>query len=161
MACTVVAAAGCAGRRTSGTTPLPPPAVVHGSRTDATTRAGAFDGYVVDDRCRERDCFGVRGSGAAWFEGDKPLVGFDDATIRERWRGMIIGAIARPSVGTSGFGGYCRDGGLFVEIDDWRDLDGAVASVGALLAQGGWRDEVAICVQAPSHPVDLEARRRR
>lgn len=161
VACTVVAAGGCAARRTNGATPLPPPAVVHGSRADATTRAGTFDGYSVDDGCRERDCFGVRGSGATWFEGDKPLVGFDDATTRERWRNMIVGAIARPSVGASGFGGYCREGGLFVEIDDWRDLDGAVAHVGALLAHGGWRDEVAICVHAPSQPVEVEETRGR
>ena len=155
---------GCAaGRARGGATPTttPSPPIVHGSRADMTTRAGVFDGYVVEDRCRERDCFGVRGSGATWFEGDKPLVGFDDATTRERWRGMITDAIARPSVGSSGFGGYCREGGLFVELDDWRDLDGAIAHVGALLGRGGWRDEVALCVHPNSIAVELDAQRGR
>jgi hypothetical protein len=137
---------------------LPPP--ILGTRADATVRAGSFDGYVVEDRCGEPDCFGVRGSGRAWFEGDQPLVGFDDAATRERWRALIVGAIARPSVGGSGFGRACRQGGLFVELADWRDLDGAVARVGAALARGGWRDEVGLCVRSSMTAEDLAQRGR-
>jgi hypothetical protein len=116
---------GCAARRPTAVAPTRPlpDGVVHGSRADMTTRPGAFDGYVVDDRCRQPDCFAVRGTGATWFEGDKPLVGFDDMTTRERWRAMIAGAMA-------------------------------FTAVGALLAHGGFRDEVALCMRAPIFAVE-------
>lgn len=148
--------AGCATRHAAAApASVAPPAVVHGSRADVTTRPGPADGYVVDDRCRDADCFAVRGDGDHWFEGDRPLVGFDDAATRERWRKLILDAIARPSVNTSGFGGACRDGGLFVTLDDWRDLDGAIARTGALLAREHLRNEVALCIGAATQAVEV------
>jgi len=147
---------GCATRRPVAPSPaVASPRAVQGSRADMTTRPGPADGYVVDAQCRWPDCFAVRGGGDHWFEGDRPLVGFDDVTTRERWRKMILDAVARPSVNTSGFGGACRDGGLYVTLDDWRDLDGAITRVGALLAREHLRDEVAVCIGAATQSVEI------
>ncbi|MGZ3429992.1 MAG: hypothetical protein ACXVCV_25250 [Polyangia bacterium] len=167
----LVALAGCAGRRGRDIDPgfnaghvdfgdggAPRPSVVHGSRADLTTRAGAADGYVVDDRCRWPNCFAVRGSGERWFDGTAPHAGADDWPALERWRHAVLAAIARRSAHTSGFGGACHDGGLFVTLDDWRDADGAIARVGALVARERLRNEVALCVEAQAHPVEEVAR---
>src|SRR4051794_35085762 len=86
-----------------------PPSVVHGSRADLATRAGAAEGYVVDDHCRQADCFGVRGTGDRWAPGSAPHQGPDDWPALDRWRKLVLDAIARPSLHTSGFSGYCRD----------------------------------------------------
>lgn len=130
--------------------PRPAASAIKGSLADVTARRGERDGFVIEDGCRDPDCWAVRGRGSRSILGD-------GREAIERWRADVLRAVGRPSVNLSAYGAACRGVGLFVYVDDYRDVDGALERVGALLRQKRRGDEVMICVQAA--PALLGARR--
>jgi len=135
------------------TVPLSGGSAVDGITADATTKDGAYDGYAVARACREPDCVGVTGAGMTWWEGmERERIG-EDARFRagfERFRATALEALAGAgvrSVNGSALGGGCQAFGLVVDLKSWRELDAAIARVGALLRERDLREPVTLCVR--------------
>ena len=134
--------------------------MVRGSRADVHARADTRPGFAVEDKCVLPTCYGVRGTGARSFPGlrpwDRPL----SSQVADQWRAVVMGALAGlPSVHLSGFGAACNAPGLFVWLDDWREVDGALERLGAMLTREDLQETIGVCVMARVHPAELEAQR--
>ncbi len=136
---------------------LPPPATtappVLGTRADVRTHAGAFAGYTVDDRCRDADCFGVHGTGSQFFPGlrpwDRPL----SSENADRWRNHVMAELrGLSSIHTTGYARACDQPGLVLWINDWREVDAALARIGAMLTRDDLQETVGVCIEAAIHP---------
>lgn len=124
-----------------------------GSAADAKTKDGAYEGYAVAHACREPDCVGVTGAGAKWWEGMERERINEDARFRagfERFRTTALDALTAAgvrSVNGSALGGGCQAFGLVIDLKSWREIDAAIAGVGALLSQRNLREPVTLCVR--------------
>lgn len=131
----VLAFAACSGDRL--------PSDVNGSPSDLRTAPGTYVGYRVSYPCSESSVHvGVEGIGA------NPVTTIGDVS---RVGAGILAALADvPSVwGGGGYGVQCHVGtGTSVDLDDWRDVDGVVARIGAYLAERDLSLQVGISVSA-------------
>lgn len=126
--------------------PLPIPSDVKGSPSDLRTAPGTYAGYRVSYPCSEASVnVGVEGIGA------NPVTTFNEVT---RVGADILAALAdMPSVfGGWGYGVQCHAGtGTGVSLDDWRDVDGVIARIGAYLSERDLSLQVGIEVSGIPH----------
>lgn len=131
-------------------------AAVIGTPADSHARDGEYDGYRVTHACRDRDCVGVIGTGAAWWPGMERNPIADDAHFRasfDAFRRQVTAALDARGVRTvysSGLGGACSDGGLVLQLTSWRELDAAIEAAGDTLRANGVRETIGICVNPDS-----------
>lgn len=136
--------------------PAPAGRPMLGSRADLHTPLGDYDGFRLEGSCRLADCFGIEGLGARVYPGTEDahgLAGF------EHFRDEILTALSGVrSLESSGFGVGCIRSGLILEMRDWRELDDAIARIGAFLRERALHEEVTICAWSTT-TVDIGATR--
>jgi hypothetical protein len=124
-----------------------------GTKAAVRTIAGPQDGYIIETRCAHPNCFGIRGAVGEWYPGmERDRIG-EDARFRagiNRFREEMAKSVGVRSIHHSGFGVGCTGTGLFFWTNDWRDVDEAIAHIGAKLAQERLREEVTLCVESDS-----------
>jgi hypothetical protein len=124
--------------------------VILGSERGVTAKDGSYDGYRVSRRCRLRGCIGVTGTGAHWASGMERDRMDDDVRFRagfESFRARVTDALrGLGSFHQSSLGGGCTGFGLVLGLNDWRELDPAIARIGRLLRDDDLREEITLCV---------------
>lgn len=128
----------------------PDPAPARGSLADVKTPDGAYDGYVVERRCCDAGCVGVRGVGAAGYPGLEGHIGPGDIDAYRKavddYKNDLFRAIDDPtSFVSSAFGQACTGPGMRLGTSDSADIDRAIERIGAFFRARNLREEVAIC----------------
>ena len=126
------------------------PRDVVGARADLKTTSGQYDGYRVETACREVACVGVIGTGTRWFDGmERPPI--DDKTYRagyERLRQEVSAELRGLDLQSYSIGFSCQlaDSGIDVWLRNWRQLDEAIARVGAKLKRESLKEPITLCI---------------
>jgi hypothetical protein len=123
---------------------------VRGSFSDVTTAAGTYDGYVVERKCMDRACVGIRGLGTQYFAGLEPQASARDTqsyfSAVAAFREAVLAAIGRPpSFRSSAHGHACTVFGLRLGTTDATQIDPVIPGIGRFLATSNLKEEVAVC----------------
>src|SRR5262249_30619459 len=119
------------------------------TRADVHTQPGAYGGYGVGSSCTTPSVvLGVRGAGASWYQGVAP--GQPQRTAALAAFAAQVASVLAPerSVWSVGDGFACDQPGADAYLDDWKEVDPAVALLGAWLADAGLGEEVGLVVAA-------------